>query len=261
MDLGLAGKVAIVTGAGRGIGKEIAHTFAEEGARPVIAEINEPLGLEAANSIKGALAVKVDIRSTESVNAMVKTVVEKLGRIDILVNNATIMAPAKQFMQETWDEMNAEIDVMYKGCLNCSRAVVEAMIKQGQGGAIVNLLSDAARIGEPWMVNYGAAKAAVGGFSRGLAKEVAEHKIRINCVSPSAIQTELSKGRREDERKKLGDDKFQDLQKKRLRMYPLGRFGEPQDIANAVVFLASERASWITGQTLSVNGGYAIGPW
>jgi NAD(P)-dependent dehydrogenase (short-subunit alcohol dehydrogenase family) len=134
------------------------------------------------------------------------------------------------------------------------------MIPQNSG-SIVNILTDAARIGEPRMVNYGAAKAGVGALSRGLAKEVARNNIRINCVSPSMTITELGKQRREMEKEKLGEEKFNKLQQKRLRLYPLGRLGEPQDIANAVIFLCSGRSSWITGQTLSVNGGYAIGPW
>lgn len=265
MDLGLKGKVVIITGAGRGIGKEIARTFAEEGAIPVIADIDKAAGEETAKEMKAAFGVKstavpTDIASRESVSKMVADTLRALGRVDILVNNATIISPAKLFRDETWDEIDKETDVIYKGYLNCMKAVIEPMTKQ-KSGCIINMLTDAARIGEPRMANYGGVKGGVGALSRGLAKEVAPDGIRINCVSPSMTTTELWHERRAAEKNKLGEEEFQDLQRKRLRLYPLGRFGEPRDIASAVVFLASERASWITGQTLSVNGGYAIGPW
>ena len=264
MDLGLQGKTAIVTGSGRGIGKVIARTFAEEGAIPVIAELNEATGKEAADELKSfgfkALFVQTDISDIESSRQLAKKTVEEFGKIDILVNNATIIAPAKFFMDETMEEYEKEINVIYKGNLYSMKSVLEYMIKQNSG-SIVNILSDAARIGEPRMVNYGAAKAGIGALSRGLAKEVARNKIRINCVSPSMTVTELGRQRREEEKEKLGEEKFNELQQRRLRLYPLGRLGEPQDIASAVVFLCSERAGWITGQTISVNGGYAIGPW
>lgn len=264
MDLGLKGKVAIVTGAGRGIGRMIARTFAEEKAIPVIAEINEASGEDAVKEMKSlgvdVFFVKTDISSLESVMEMVRLTDQKFGKIDVLVNNATIIAPAQFFMDESWEDMDREINIIYKGYLYCTRSVLEYMIPQ-KSGCIINMLTDAARIGEPRMVNYGASKAAIGGHSRGLAKEVARNNIRINCVSPSRTLTELNKQRREEERRKIGDEKFAELQKKRLSLYPLARHGEPQDIANMVVFLSSERASWITGQTISVNGGYAMGPW
>jgi len=265
MDFGLKGRVAIITGAGRGIGSEIARTFAEEGAIPVIAEISAETGEQTASEIQSdfgvkSLAIQTDITDRESVGLMVQRTLSELGRVDILVNNATIIAPAKFFKDETWEEVGREISIIYQGCLNCMRAVIEPMTKQGSG-CIINILTDAARIGEPRMANYGGVKGGIGAFSRALAKEVGGDGIRVNCVSPSMTLTELSKGRREVEMEKLGEEKFQDLQRKRLKLYPLGRFGEPRDIANAVVFLASERAGWITGQTLSVNGGYAMGPW
>ena len=265
MDLGLEGKVVIITGAGRGIGREIALTFAEEGAIPVIADIDGESGKEAAVEIKAAFGVKAtaiqtDITDRESVKKLVESTLSELGRVDILVNNATVIAPAKFFKDETWEEVDREVSVIYQGCLNCMKAVISPMTER-RSGCIINILTDAARIGEPRMANYGGVKGGVGAFSRALAKEVAGDGIRVNCVSPSMAITELWKTRREDEKIKLGEEKFQDLQRKRLKLYPLGRFGEPQDIANAVVFLASEKAGWITGQTLSVNGGYAIGPW
>jgi len=265
MDLGLKGKVVIVTGAGRGIGREIARAFAEEGAIPVIADIARDSGEEAAGEIAAALGVKsvaiqTDITDRESVTRLVENTLSEFGRVDILVNNATVIAAAKFFRDETWEEVDREIGVIYQGCLNCMRAVIDPMTQQG-GGCIISILTDAARIGEPRMANYGGVKGGVGAFSRALAKEVAGDGIRVNCVSPSMAITELWKARREEEKAKLGEEKSQDLQRKRLKLYPLGRFGEPRDIADAVVFLASERAGWITGQTLSVNGGYAIGPW
>ena len=264
MDLGLRGKVAIVTGAGRGIGKTIAQTFAQEGAIPIIAEKDPITGKATTKEMKAlevdSLFIHTDISSLDSIRQMAELTKEKFGQIDILVNNATIMAPAQFFMEESWEDINREIDVIYRGCLYCIRSVLDYMVP-AKSGSIVSILTDAARVGEPRMANYGALKAGIGGLSRTLAKEMGRNNIRINCVSPSMTLTELAKGRRELEKQKLGEEKFKELQDKRLSFYSIRRFGNPQDIANMVVFLSSDRSSWVTGQTISVNGGYAIGPW
>ena len=264
MDLGLKGKTAIVTGSARGIGRVIAHTFAEEGANVVFADILAEDAQKAAEETKslgvGTLGIKVDISNAQMVDDMVKATVDKFGKVDILVNNATIIAPAIFFVDEKIEDVEREVKVIYLGTLNCMRSAFKYMTEQNSG-AIVNILSDSARVGDMRMGNYAGCKAGIGGISRSISREVARYHIRVNCVSPSMTITEMAKARREDEKEQLGDEKFQDLQNKRLKVYPIGRLGEPQDIANMVVFLASERASWITGQTVSVNGGYAIGPW
>ncbi|MFH1087061.1 MAG: SDR family oxidoreductase, partial [Chloroflexota bacterium] len=159
------------------------------------------------------------------------------------------------------EDIGKELNVIYWGYTYCMKAVLPLM-KAQKSGAIINMLSDSARVGDAMMGNYAGLKAGINGLSHSIAREMGGFGIRVNCVSPSMTMTELARGRRETEKEKLGEEKFQDLQKRRLRLYPLGRFGTPEDIANAVGFLASDKAAgWITGQTISVNGGYAIGPW
>ena len=264
MDLRLKGKSVIVTGGGRGIGLAIVSTFAEEGANVAIAQRTLELAQKAAEGMKklgvDSLAIQADITNRQSVEDMVKAATDKFGKVDILVNNSTVLAGAGPWMDEKWEDVAKEVDTVYWGYSYCMRAVLPQMIEQ-KSGVIINMLSDSARVGDAMMGNYAGVKAGVGGLSRTLAREMGRYGIRINCVSPSMTMTELAKGRREIERDKLGDEKYQDLMKRRLRLYPLGRLGEPEDVANTVVFLASDRAGWITGQTVSINGGYAIGPW
>lgn len=266
MNLGLKEKVAIVTGSGRGIGKTIARTLAEEGTNVVIADLDEETGKNTAQEIAAigkvaTLFVKVDISKWEDVVAMAKATVDKLGKIDILVNNAAVvMAPGKIFAEASMDQRRLEVEVIFNGTLNCIQVVLDRMIKQ-ESGSIVSIITDGARSGDPRISHYSACKAGVASLARSVAREVGQYHIRVNNVSPGLTLTETAVLHRREEEEKLGKERFQEIQRKRLKSYPLGRFGDPQDIANAVAFLASDRASWITGQTLSVSGGYAIGPW
>ena len=262
MDLGIKGRVALVTGAGRGIGREISATLAGEGALVAVNDLFQERADEAASAIATgggrAIGVAADVTDSDSVKAMVQRVIDEFGSLDILVNNAGIPAvtsreavPATGGLfagseREQWDRT---MGLITYGVLNCSRTVVEQMMER-RWGRIVNVISDAGRVGEPRLVAYSMAKAGVLGFSKALAKEIARFCVTVNCVSPATTETETTA------------EWIQAQGEQIMRQYPLAkglnRLGKPSDIANAVAFLASGRAEWITGQVLSVNGGYSM---
>lgn len=263
MDLGLRDKVGIVTGAGWGIGKAVAVGLAEEGAKVVIADLDEKRGAAAAEEIKSkggqALFVKTDVTSWENVEQLVSATLKEFGQIDILVNNAgawTIDFFAR-IPREKWA---VDIGVNYYGTLNTCKAVIDHMISR-KTGCIVNVGSDAGRVGEPNQPVYSGAKAAVIGFSRALAKDVGRHNIRVNAVCPSLT---VGERRLEMEEKMKQENpeayaKYEEQQAKVVKLYPLRKVGKPEDLANMIVFVASElRAGHLTGQTISVNGGYCM---
>jgi NAD(P)-dependent dehydrogenase (short-subunit alcohol dehydrogenase family) len=252
MDLQLKDKVAVVTGGGRGIGLAIAQKLAEEGAHVAIAEIDEQAALRAAALVRKqgvkAHAFATDVTDRNSVEAMVKSVEMELGQIHILVNNAAKLPQFLTFVEEknsdraVWEQV---VDVCYHGVINCTAAVVEGMI-QREYGKIINMASDAAKVGEPRQAVYAGAKGAIVSFTKSIAKEMGRYGINANAVCPSMTKTDAV-------RQMLSED----FEKKVVKAYPMRRLGEPEDIAHLVVFLASDRASWITGQAISVNGGYA----
>jgi 3-oxoacyl-[acyl-carrier protein] reductase len=277
MDLGLNDKVAIITGAGRGIGRQIALTLAEEGAKVAVNDYYEDRANAVADEIKAAggqgLGVKADVTNLDEVQAMVKKVVDEWGTVHILCNNAGNAGVAEggpepgqmptgivglftEMEKKGWDQW---ININYYGLLNCARSVIDHMIAQNYG-KIVTTISDAGRVGERRQSVYSGAKAAQVGFSKALAKELGRYCINVNCVAPGATYTEATFGRFED-REKLPEEVQVRLQAV-MRVYPLARgherLGKPSDIANAVAFLASDRAEWITGQVLSVSGGYSM---
>lgn len=273
MDLGLAGKVALITGAGRGIGRAIALTLAAEGARVAVNDFYldraEAVAAEIGAAGGTALPVQADVTDHEAVRRMVATVLERFGQLDILVNNAGIPATTgwdvqggggsmfgPLFTQTGPDNWRRTMDVITYGTLNCTHAALPGMIARG-GGVILNIVSDAGRVGEPRLGPYSMAKAGVIGFTKALAKEEGRNGIRVNCVSPGTTETEAIAALIHDASPE-GQARVQAM----LRQYPLGRkrggLGKPQDVANAVAFLVSDRAEWITGQVLSVNGGYAM---
>lgn len=272
MDLGLKGKVAIVTGAGRGIGRGIAMTLAAEGAKVAVNDYYLDRAESVAREIKDAggeaIPVQADVTQGDQVDEMVKRVTEELGGVDILVNNAGIpagvletdpMSLAKTFMQSERQEWDRLIELDFVGVLNCCKAVLEPMSKQSYG-KIVSTISDAGRVGEPGQTVYSGVKAGIVGFSKALAKEVARFKINVNCVAPSATWgTYLSELTGSEQPR---SDEERERQQKVMRVYPLarsmGRLGMPSDLANAMAFLVSDAAEWITGQVLSVNGGYCM---
>lgn len=259
MDLGLTDKIALVTGAGQGMGRGIALALANEGCHVLINDLN----IEAARKVSGEVeavgrrssAYQADVSNSEHVSRMFGAILKDYPVLDILVNGAGI-GDSTPFAESTREEWDRVLGVCLHGTLNCTREALPGMIARNSG-KIVSIVSDAGRIGEPGLAIYSAAKAGIIGFSKAMAKEVGRHHINVNCVSPGATLTDHIREMYNTMKAKLGDAAFDERQRKVLRKYPLGRLGEVEDIASAVCFLASDRASWITGQTLSVSGGYS----
>ena len=241
-----SGQVAIVTGGGQGIGRGIALALAAAGADVAVFDINEKAAGETVNELhaigKRGLAIKVDVTDLAHVEVATAEVRAELGRLDILVNNVgwTPNEPFVDSAPETWRKI---VNVNYVGTLNCTRAALTAMIAT-RHGRIISIASDAGRIGTPREAVYAGAKAAIIGFSKALAAEVARHNITVNVVSPATVDTPLLRGM-------LRPDQIE----RREKANPMGRLGTPEDVAAAVVFFASRGAAYITGQVLSVNGG------
>jgi NAD(P)-dependent dehydrogenase (short-subunit alcohol dehydrogenase family) len=246
----LKGKVAIVTGGGRGVGAEICSVCAQEGASVAVVDINEDTAQATAQKIINAgykaIAIKTDILDSQQVEKMVATVKGNFGPVDILINNAGY-GVRKKFSDTTADDWSRDIGINIYGVLICTKAVIGEMIEK-KYGKIVTIVSDAGRVGEPLLPVYSAAKAGAIGFSRALAKDVGKNGINVNCVALSAIKTELIADRLTPER-----------EAKMIKVYPMRRLGQPQDVAHIVAFLSSDLASFITGQVIPVNGGYATG--
>ncbi len=244
----LDGKVAIVTGAGRGIGRGIAEKLAAEGAKVVAADVNEQTARETAQALGGeAIGLRADVTSRESVVAMVSAVVERFGRIDALVNNAgwDKVGPFLQSKETDWEKV---IAINLYGTLNCCKAVLPVMVNQGYG-KVVNISSDAGRVGSSGEAVYSAAKGGIIAFTKTLAREMARYRINVNCVCPGPADTPLFA--------ELGEDNPK-LREALEKAIPFRRLARPQDIANAVAFLVSDEAEYITGQTLSVSGGLTM---
>jgi len=253
MEFGPTGKRAIVTGGGSGIGLQICLTLAEHGAIVAIPDRDLKGAEETAAIVRSAggtaIVAQMDVTNMDQVEAAPAEFVKKLGGIDILINSAGIMSSGKKFLDMVREEWDREIQICLYDVLNWSKAVLSILV-QGRGGAVVNIASDAGRVGESKMAVYSAAKSGVISISKAVASDVEPKGVRIDCVAPGTTRTPLA----------MGNRLMQDLAtiEKVIRNYPLRRLGEPSDIANAVVFLASDAAGWITGQTLSVSGGYSI---
>ncbi len=250
----LTNKVAVVTGGARGIGKGICETLAKQGAKIVIADllIDEAVATaaEIENSGGKAIAVKTDITDLASVQAMVAAAKEKFGALDILVNNAG-WDRMKPFMKTTPDFWSKVIDINFKGVLNTTYAVAADMIERNSG-RIINIASDAARVGSMGESVYAGTKGAVISFSKTMAREFARNKINVNVICPGPTPTPLL-----DDMK--AEDAFADKVLSSMdKIIPLKRMGTADDIAMAVVFFASEEANFVTGQVLSVSGGLTM---
>lgn len=255
--LDLKGRVALVTGAGQGVGRQVALDLAAHNAGVVIVnDFFEERASAAADEIRAAgteaVPASFDVTDYAAVQAGV-TAAAVGGPVDILVNNAGNAGPehsiadARQFWETGPEEWAPWIGSNFFGVLNCARAVVPEMVSRGYG-RIVTVISDAGRVGEPNLVVYSGAKAGAAGFTRGLAKAVGRYGVTANCVALSAMRTPASEPL-------LGDP---EMVRKMLRSYVIKRLGEPSDASAMAVFLASDAASWITGQTYPVNGGYAL---
>jgi 2-hydroxycyclohexanecarboxyl-CoA dehydrogenase len=250
VSIELGGRSAIVTGGGRGIGRETALVLARAGASLTIADIDADSARAVADEIRAmggrAIGVRTDVTRAEQAQALAQTALGAYGRIDILVNNAARWT-IKLFKDMTPEEYDADLRVALYGTLHCSRAVMDAMTEQ-RYGRIVNLISDAGRTGEPYLSVYSAAKGGVAAFTKALAKELGRYSITVNGVSPGTTQTP---GSAEFIERAGGEEKL-------AKAYPLRRLGQPADIANAILFLSSDLSSYITGQILSVSGGYSM---
>jgi 3-oxoacyl-[acyl-carrier protein] reductase len=245
----MQGRVAVITGAARGIGRAIAEKFAFLGADVVIADMLVELAETTAKEIAEAtqrktLALKVDVTNIKSASEMIDQAMQQFGRVDILVNNAGITRDTLILRMEESD-WDAVLAVNLKGAFNCSKAVIRPMMKQ-RYGRIVNISSVSGQAGQVGQTNYSASKAGLIGFTKALAREVASRQITVNAVAPGFIPTSLT------------NDLSEDLKKSILGATPAGRMGKPEEIAAAVVFLASEEAAYITGQVLGVDGGMAM---
>jgi 3-oxoacyl-[acyl-carrier protein] reductase len=245
----LQGKVALVTGASRGIGRAIALELARQGAKVAVnyagseAKANEVVE-EIKNMGGEAFAIQADVSNAEAVDQMVKAVLERFERIDILVNNAGITRDnlLMRMKEEEWDDV---ININLKGVFNCTKAVTRPMMKQ-RYGRIVNIASIVGVSGNPGQANYVAAKAGVIGLTKTAARELASRNITVNAVAPGFITTDMT------------DRLSEELKEEMLKQIPLARFGEPEDIAKVVSFLVSDAASYVTGQTLHVDGGMVM---
>ena len=244
--MNLSGRVALVTGSGRGIGRTIALKLAEVGAAVVVNDVAEAEAVaEEIRAINGqSLAILADVSSSSDVAGMVEETVSTFGRVDILVNNAGIARDqlVVRMSEEDWDSV---LSVNLKSAFLCTRVVLRHMIRQ-RWGRVISIASIVGIQGNPGQANYASAKAGIIGLTRTIAKEVASRHITVNAIAPGFIDTEMTQ--------QLAEDWKQEI-KKRI---PLGYLGSPSDVAEAVAFLASEEARYITGQVLGVDGGMAI---
>ncbi|MBE2975131.1 3-oxoacyl-[acyl-carrier-protein] reductase [Priestia megaterium] len=245
----LQGKVAVVTGASRGIGRAVAIELGKLGAKVVVNYSgSEAKALEVVDEIKGlgtdAIAVQANVAESDSVQAMIKEAISTFGSVDILVNNAGITRDnlLMRMKEDEWDDV---INTNLKGVFLCTKAVTRQMMKQ-RAGRIINISSIVGVSGNAGQANYVAAKSGVIGLTKTTAKELASRNITVNAVAPGFIATDMT------------DKLNEEVQAEMLKQIPLASFGQPEDVANAVVFLASDASRYITGQTIHVDGGMVM---
>ncbi|MEH2613009.1 SDR family NAD(P)-dependent oxidoreductase [Bradyrhizobium sp. AZCC 1693] len=256
--LDLKGRIALVTGAGQGVGRQVAlHMAAHNAGGIVVNDFHLDRAKAVAEEIRvmggKALPIACDVTDFGAVTTLVETAEGEFGRIDILVNNAGNAGPTqglsdiKPFWETGPDDWASWLGTNLYGVLNCTRAAIPGMLSRN-AGRVITVISDAGRVGEPHLAVYSGAKAGAAGFMRGLAKAVGRHNVTANCIALAGVNTPGVAGL-------VPDD---DTMKRILRAYVIRRMGEPSDAANMILFLASDAASWITGQTYPVNGGYSV---
>lgn len=255
--LDLSGKTAVVTGAGQGVGRQVALHLAAYGAKVVVNDYFEERAVAVADEINAAygdaaIGLGGDVTVIASIATMAEKAKARFGPTHILVNNAGNAGTGKTgfnpkpFWEQDPEEWMPWINVNFFGVMNCCRIFLPDMVAAGTG-SVVNVISDAGRVGDADLEPYSAAKAGAAGFTRAIARKLGRHQVRANCVSISTTRTPTTAA---------GLDSDPEHTKRVLSRYVLRRFGEPQDVANMVLFLASDASSWVTGQTYPVNGGY-----
>lgn len=242
----LKDKVAIITGSARGIGKAIAEKFAKEGSAVIITDVLVDLGQQTSQQLKNEYKVetlffKLDVTNFAECEEVIKNTLAKFGKIDILVNNAGITKD-NLILRMTDSEWDAVLNVNLKGAFNCTKAVIRTMAKQ-RSGKIINICSIVGLTGNPGQANYSASKGGLIAFTKTVAREFASRNILANAIAPGFIKTQMTEVLPEDIKTKL------------IGQIPLERLGEPEDVANCALFLASDLSNYITGQVISVNGG------
>ena len=254
MGAELEGKVGLVTGGTSGIGRDTAVLFAKAGAKVVVAGRREPEGKETVELIRVAggdgFFVKTDVSKASEVETLVKKVVEKFGRLDVAFNNAGIEGVWTSIVSESEEDWDRTFDINLKGVWLCMKYEIRQMLKQGGAGAIVNMASVAGLIGLAGAAAYCASKHGVMGLTKAVALETARSGIRINAVCPAVVETPMA-------------DRLYSapaVNKFVLGLHPVGRFGKPMEIAEAVLWMCSDRASFMTGQSLVLDGGFTAGP-
>jgi 3-oxoacyl-[acyl-carrier protein] reductase len=241
----MKGQTALITGAGRGIGKAIAEALAKKGVNIAVADVNLEIAQESANELAKlgvkTIALKVDVSNSSDVAAMFEETVKAFGKVEIVVNNAGITRDGllMRMKEEDWD---AVLNINLKGSFLCTREAIKVMAKQ-RYGRIINIASVVAFMGNPGQANYSASKAGLVGLTKTTAKEYASRGITVNAVAPGFIQTAMTDA--------LPENVKQDM----MKAIPMTRFGTSEDVANAVVFFASPESNYVTGQVIHVNGG------
>ena len=244
----LAGQIAVITGSARGIGKTIAISLAEAGANIVISDLNVEEGKATVGEIEAmgreAIWVQADVSKSNQANQLIESTLEKFGRLDILINNAGITRD-NLLMRMSEDEWDSVIAVNLKGTYNCIRAATKIFMKQ-RTGRIINIASVVGQMGNAGQANYASSKAGVIGLTKSVAKELAGRNILVNAVAPGFIETAMTE--------KLPEKAKESL----IQLIPLAKLGQPEDVAKVVLFLSSDRSSYITGQVINVDGGMVM---
>ena len=261
MDLFKKDRVALITGGARGMGYACARNLAREGVKVAIVDINGDRIKDSARKLTeetgtDAIGIQADISSEAEVARKVKEANDKFGKIDLFLNSAAILAD-NLFLESTPAEWERMLKVCLFGPMLCMRAILPGMVER-KYGRVVCMASDSARLGQARLSYYAAAKGGVIALVKSVAQEVGRSGVTLNVVSPGATNTELRNEREESLLKQMGQEQFDRRLKTILKMYPTGRLGEPEDIAAMVTFLMSDQAGWVTGQVMSVNGGFVM---
>ena len=260
MNYGLEGKTALVVGGATGIGFAAASLMGREGMRVAVADINADSARLAAERLTAAgikaIGIRADVTKLEDVFSMVAQIEGALGPVDVLLNSAAVLDD-KLFLESSPQDWDRMLKVCLYGPMNVLHAVLPGMV-QRRHGRVICMASDSARVGQARLSYYAAAKAGVIALVKSVAQEIGPNGVTLNIVSPGATNTEMRQAREEGLRASMGEEKYAKRVQTVVRMYPTRRIGEPDDIASAILYLASAQASWVTGQVLSVNGGFVM---